>query len=172
MQSNHKTPAPFLGLGGISCTHGDIARATNAVNDLDEKYGTTAQIFNGFRKDIKWGCAVEHISKAPAPNKVVTPTLKSRLNQEPLTLKSTKPPAPVKIGKPPTVKDHDPCRSHPPASSPFDSGCTFYSPGNSSSVVTSSGGSVTCDGSEVTTGGAGFSCEGPGRDRDSWGRPY
>jgi predicted nucleic acid-binding Zn-ribbon protein len=61
----------FRGHGGALCTRGDIMVATNAMNNLDEKYGVGAQIINGFRTDIKWGCAAENIKgpvQAPAPS--------------------------------------------------------------------------------------------------------
>jgi hypothetical protein len=63
-------PELFRGHGGALCTKGDIMIATNAMNNLDEKYGVGAQIINGFRKDIKWGCAAENI-QGPAMDVVL-----------------------------------------------------------------------------------------------------
>ncbi|HFL2714582.1 TPA: tetratricopeptide repeat protein [Legionella pneumophila] len=62
------TPQIFKGLYDISCTQHEILKAANAMNDLDEQYGIATQLINGQRKDIKWGCAPEHI-QAPQGEK-------------------------------------------------------------------------------------------------------
>lgn len=63
----------FVGFGGQQCSHGDILVAANATNNLEEKYALAAMVINGFREDIKWACAPEHIKRTPVSGEVFDP---------------------------------------------------------------------------------------------------
>lgn len=67
--SNPNPNQEFEGYQGIKCTKTDILSAANAMNSLDEKFGSGVQIMNGLRSNIKWGCAPEHI-KIPATDNI------------------------------------------------------------------------------------------------------
>ncbi|TAK74001.1 MAG: hypothetical protein EPO11_07600 [Gammaproteobacteria bacterium] len=56
----------FEGWGGAQCTRRDILIATNAMNNLNERHGTSELIANGWR-NIRWECAAENI-KVPDAN--------------------------------------------------------------------------------------------------------
>ena len=62
---NYPSNKCFEGYGGSHCSHRDIARGTNAMNNLDEEYGPLSQAVSG--RNAPYNAAAGNI-KGPCPN--------------------------------------------------------------------------------------------------------
>ena len=74
-------PQTYTGLGGTKCTQHDILKATSCSNSLSDTSGWGNQVGAALncRKNVKWGCAAEHISKPTPPKPIpARPTAQSK----------------------------------------------------------------------------------------------
>lgn len=68
----------FEGHGGSQCTVSEILIATNAENALDDgKNSILAQVINGFRSDIRWGCSASNIKGLVRNTETTQPAISS-----------------------------------------------------------------------------------------------